>query len=112
MARKKGCPNEQCVKHILKEKFNEEIHFCPNCGTKLLYICNRKKCSTFLDENDGEMCQKCSAEIKDKREAFDDGAKKVAVAAGAAGVFVARNGRRILEVCKDTVKFVKDLIKK
>ena len=42
-SRKKACSNELC-KTYKNKKFNSKINYCPECGTKLIYVCKTHKC--------------------------------------------------------------------
>ena len=83
-SRKKACPNEQC-KTYKKKKFNSKINYCPECGTKLVYVCKTHKCYKPLDETqpEHEYCMECETNRQDRRD------KAVALAKKGGGTFAA-----------------------
>lgn len=48
--RKKACPNASC-RTYMKKKFNANVNYCPECGTKLVYVCKAYGCFKPLDKN-------------------------------------------------------------
>lgn len=66
--RKKGCPNEHCIQHINKVKNNAEIDYCPKCGSKLIFVC--EKCFSQIEDIDlrHRICIRCKTEAEEKRE--------------------------------------------
>lgn len=82
----KGCPNESCVMHSNKKKYEADNDYCPKCGTKLIYVCS--KCFTEIEDIDENhrKCKRCEAEADVKKEKAKELGKNVAgkvVAAGA-----------------------------
>lgn len=87
VSRKKACPNEECATYK-KQKYNSKINYCPECGTKLIYVCKEHKCFKPLDDKkDAEYCYECEMKRADKRDKVIAGAKKAG--AGLGVVFVA-----------------------
>ena len=76
-SRKKACPNEECTTYK-KQKFNPKINYCPECGTKLIYVCKSLKCYKPLDadNHDHVYCFECDTKRKDQRDKAIDLAKK------------------------------------
>lgn len=76
-SRKKACPNEEC-KIYKDQKFSSKINYCPECGTKLIYVCKSLKCYKPLDANnhDHVYCFECDTKRKDQRDKAIDFAKK------------------------------------
>ena len=85
--RKKACPNELC-KTYQNKKFNSKINYCPECGTKLVYVCKSHKCYKLLDLTapNHEYCQSCEAIRQDKKDKAVELAKKGGKAIAAAVV--------------------------
>lgn len=86
--RAKGCPNETCPMHKEKKKQSAEYEYCPKCGTRLIYVC--EKCFAEIEDIDysHKKCKRCEAEAAEKKEKAKDAVKNVAGKAGAAGVAV------------------------
>lgn len=75
--RKKACPNELC-KTYQNKKFNSKINYCPECGTKLVYVCKSHKCYKPLDLTalNHEYCQSCETLRQDRKDKAVELAKK------------------------------------
>lgn len=86
--RVKGCPNETCQMHRGKKKQSSENEFCPKCGSRLIFVC--EKCFAEIEDIDysHRKCKRCEAEAVEKREKAKDTVKKAAGKVGAAGVAV------------------------
>ena len=82
-SRKKACPNESCNTYK-KKKFNSSTNFCPECGTKLVYVCKSHKCFKPLeDETNHQYCFECYTKRKDAQDKAVDGLKKCGATVGA-----------------------------
>jgi len=86
--RTKGCPNETCPMHKEKKKQSAEYEYCPKCGSRLIYVC--EKCFAEIEDIDysHKKCKRCEAEAVEKKEKAKDAVKNAAGKAGAAGVAV------------------------
>ena len=105
MPKTKGCPNESCELHRNLKHFSKKDNYCSCCGTQLRYVCKNNKCYTFLEENDGDYCLRCQAEIDDCEEAIKGGIMKVGGVAVALGGLAKTKG-------KDIIKFTSKVLKK
>ncbi len=85
--RKKACTNENCKSYKLK-KYSANINYCPECGTKLIYVCSSHNCFKPLDisEPKHRICAECEAKRDDKMNQFKDFAATGVV--GVAGIGV------------------------
>ena len=87
--RAKGCPNETCPMHKGKKKQSAEYEYCPKCGTRLIYVC--EKCFAEIEDIDysHKKCKRCDAEAAEKKEKAKDVVKNTAGKVGAVGAVVA-----------------------
>ena len=76
--RVKGCPNEKCICNIKRIKQKPDNEYCPKCGTKLIFVC--EKCFTEIEDlgKKHRICKSCEAkaDLKKKR------VKEKAISAG------------------------------
>ena len=86
--RAKGCPNESCPMHNEKKKQPAKNEYCPKCGSRLIFVC--EKCFEEIEDIDysHRKCKRCEAEAAEKKEKVKDAVKNAAGKAGAAGVAV------------------------
>ena len=86
--RAKGCPNESCPMHNEKKKQPAENEYCPKCGSRLIFVC--EKCFAEIEDIDysHRKCKRCEVEAAEKKEKVKDAVKNAAGKAGAAGVAV------------------------
>ena len=100
--RAKGCPNETCPMHKGKKKQSSENGFCPKCGSRLIFVC--EKCFAEIEDIDysHRKCKRCEAEAVEKKEKAKDTVKEAAGKAGAAGVAVV--GAAFAGIQKEGVK--------
>lgn len=118
-SRKKACPNEQC-KTYKNKKFNSKINYCPECGTKLIYVCKTHKCYKPLDETqpEHEYCRECEANRQDRHDKVVSLAKKggkafaAAVVVPAAKVAEKKGGLLAKEVAGKGMDVVINVVKK
>ncbi len=82
--RKKACTNENCKSYKLK-KYSPNINYCPECGTKLIFVCSNHNCFKPLDMSEPKhhICAECQAKKDDQMAKI-----KEIGAAGVAGVGV------------------------
>lgn len=88
--RKKGCPNDDCIEHGRRTYQKVEVNYCPECGTRLVYVC--QKCFSEMEDKKNPnqcICDSCEAEKAAKKEKLKDDAKKAALKVGAFGKEVA-----------------------
>ncbi len=78
----KGCPNENCEQRQKKIKYKSSDEYCPKCGSRLIFVCN--KCFSQIEDIDPshKICKRCEAESQEKKDKVIDIAKGVAAAAG------------------------------
>ena len=80
--RVKGCPNEECPMHDARKKFSARFNYCPECGSRLTFVC--EKCFSEIEDLGPEhrKCRLCEAEEAEKKEkakyVAKDAADKVA----------------------------------
>lgn len=86
--RVKGCPNEACPMHNEKKKQPAENEYCPKCGSRLIFVC--EKCFAEIEDIDysHRKCKRCEAESLEKKEKAKDTVKNAAGKVGTAGVAV------------------------
>ena len=84
--RKKGCPNQECVQHIMKKMMKPEYFHCPICGEPLIYVCS--KCFDEIEDLGPKhtICRNCEIEAKQKRDEAVEKAKNGAKKAGGAAI--------------------------
>lgn len=116
--RAKGCPTENCVMHTEKVKQSADNDFCPKCGAKLVYVC--QKCFRQIEDVDPkhQICELCEAKAEEKHREWKDKAKGIAakgiipVAAIGAGI-VNKVGKDFeKEVINKGAKVVEAMLKK
>ena len=117
-SRKKACPNELC-KTYKNKKFNSKINFCPECGTKLIYVCKTHKCYKPLDETQlgHEYCRECEANRQDRHDkavalAKKGGAVASVVVVPALQVVNKKGGALVKEVAGKGMDVVINVVKK
>ena len=73
--RKKACPNEECITYMLK-KYDSKIKYCPECGTKLIYVCKSRNCYKPLVNSDPRhcYCAECQSLRDDRLNKLKDNA--------------------------------------
>lgn len=100
--RVKGCPNETCPMHKEKKKQSAENEYCPKCGSRLIFVC--EKCFAEIEDIDysHRKCKRCEAEAAEKKEKAKDAVKNAAEKVGAAGVAVV--GAAVAGIQKEGVK--------
>ena len=87
--RVKGCPNEACEMHTKKKKQPAENDYCPKCGAKLIFVCEKCFCEIEDIDSKHKLCLRCEAEASEKKEKMKEDVKNMGskvVAFGAAGV--------------------------
>ena len=74
--------------HNEKKKQPAENEYCPKCGSRLIFVC--EKCFAEIEDIDysHRKCKRCEAEAAEKKEKVKDAVKNAAGKAGAAGVAV------------------------
>jgi len=77
--RVKGCPNEDCRMHSTRKKFSSRFNYCPECGSELIFVC--EKCFSEIEDLGPEhrKCRLCEAEEAAKKEKVKDTAKNAAM---------------------------------
>lgn len=87
--RAKGCPNETCPMHKEKKKQPAGNEYCPKCGSKLIYVC--EKCFAEIEDIDysHKKCKRCEAEAAERKEKAKNAVKNTAGKVGAVGIAVA-----------------------
>lgn len=90
--RVKCCPNEACS-HDLKRKkptYSVEDRFCKSCGTELALACAR--CLGPLSDRGPKhkICERCEAEIADKKAKAKETGGKALAGAGAVALAVVK----------------------
>ncbi|MFR7984128.1 MAG: hypothetical protein ACLU9N_01060 [Clostridia bacterium] len=100
--RVKGCPNETCSMHNEKKKQPAENEYCPKCGSRLIFVC--EKCFAEIEDIDysHKKCKRCEVEAIEKKEKTKDAVKNAAGKVGAAGVAVV--GAAAVGIQKEGVK--------
>lgn len=114
--RKKGCPNTGCNMHQKKKKFDNKVQYCPECGSKTIYVCRR--CFREIEDlgPDHRLCEYCVADSKAKLAKAGDavkgaGGKVAGVALGAAGIAAAAAGKAgETELAKAAAKIGKEAV--
>lgn len=83
--RAKGCPNETCPMHKEKKKQPAENDYCPKCGSRLIFVC--EKCFAQIEDIDysHRKCKRCEAEAIERKEKAKETVKNAAGKVGAAG---------------------------
>lgn len=105
--RKKGCPNPNCPMHQRRVKQGVDVKYCPECGTKLVFVC--AKCFKEIEDKGPKhrICLHCEADAEEKRAKAVGQVKDVAgkaaqavgvVAAGAAMKVVREQGVKMVDV--------------
>ena len=86
--RVKGCPNEACPMHNEKKKQPAENEYCPKCGSRLIFVC--EKCFAEIEDIDysHKKCRRCETETAEKKEKVKDTVKNAEGKVGAAGILV------------------------
>lgn len=112
--RVKGCPNEACEMHTKKKKQPAENDYCPKCGTKLIFVCEKCFCEIEDIDSKHKLCLRCEAEAAEKKEKMKDdvkniGGKAAALGAAAAGAVV---GGAKNEALKKATKLGVEVVKK
>ena len=100
--RAKGCPNETCPMHKEKKKQSAENEYCPKCGSRLIFVC--EKCFAEIEDIDysHRKCKRCEAEAAEKKEKTKDAVKNAAGKVSVAGVAVV--GAAVAGIQKEGVK--------
>lgn len=67
--RKKACTNTECNTYC-KKKYSSKINYCPECGSKLIFVCKSRKCFKPLDlsQESHEYCFECEVKRNDMIE--------------------------------------------
>lgn len=98
----KGCANVNCDSHIKKVKFKNTESYCSSCGKQLVYVCN--DCYKILENEYNKYCVRCNAKHDERKDKL----KKYGTTAGAGavtvGIFVAKKGKKVLDIIKPFVK--------
>ncbi len=76
--RKKGCPNPDCRLHVKQVKQTSDFNYCPNCGTKTIYVCRRCFCQLPDTEERRSLCEQCETELEQKRQERNENVKTAA----------------------------------
>ena len=76
--RKKGCPNEACELHKKQVKQGVEVDYCPKCGTKTIFVCEKCFCEIQDIDEKHIICDRCEAERKQKLEETKEKGKEIA----------------------------------
>ncbi len=78
----KGCPNDSCELHINKVRQKPFYDYCPKCGTKLIFVC--QKCFNEIEDIDEthKICRLCEVNAIQKRTKEIEKVKKVGATAG------------------------------
>lgn len=115
--RVKGCPNETCPMHKEKKRQSVENDYCPKCGSRLIFVC--EKCFAEIEDIDysHKKCKRCEAEAAEKKEKTKDTLKSAVGKFSTAGVVVV--GAAVKGMQKESIKqvsaagskFVKETIK-
>ena len=80
--RKKGCPNEACELHKKQVKQGVEVDYCPKCGTKTIFVCEKCFCEIQDIDEKHKICDRCEAERKQKLEETKEKGKEIAAKGG------------------------------
>lgn len=80
--RKKGCPNEACELHKKQVKQGVEVDYCPKCGTKTIFVCEKCFCEIQDIDEKHIICDRCEAERKQKLEETKEKGKEIAAKGG------------------------------
>ena len=80
--RKKGCPNEACELHKKQVKQGVEVDYCPKCGTKTIFVCEKCFCEIQDIDEKHIICDRCEAERKQKLEETKEKGKGIAAKGG------------------------------
>ena len=80
--RKKGCPNEACELHKKQVKQGVEVDYCPKCGTKTIFVCEKCFCEIQDIDEKHIICDRCEAERKQKLEETKEKGKAIAAKGG------------------------------
>lgn len=73
--RKKGCPNMACIKNSKKIRQTADFDYCPKCGTKLVFVC--EKCFAEIEDTNSKhrICKLCEVKAKEKNQKIVGGIK-------------------------------------
>ncbi len=65
--------------HSTRKKFSSRFNYCPECGSELIFVC--EKCFSEIEDLGSEhrKCRLCEAEEAAKKEKVKDTAKSVAM---------------------------------
>lgn len=98
--RKKKCPNEKCDFNLKDKVFSNNVNYCPNCGSKLIFVC--KKCHKEIEDLGPEhaLCNRCIADKTAKKQKVEDKVKNttekiVGIAVGAVVFPVVAGAKKI-----------------
>lgn len=80
--RKKGCPNEACELHKKQVSQSAEVDYCPKCGTKTIFVCEKCFCEIQDIDEKHIICDRCEAERKQKLEETKEKGKEIAAKGG------------------------------
>ena len=80
--RTKGCPNEACELHKKQVKQGVEVDYCPKCGTKTIFVCEKCFCEIQDIDEKHIICDRCEAERKQKLEETKEKGKEIAAKGG------------------------------
>ena len=80
--RKKGCPNAACELHKKQVKQGVEVDYCPKCGTKTIFVCEKCFCEIQDIDEKHIICDRCEAERKQKLEETKEKGKGIAAKGG------------------------------
>ena len=80
--RKKGFPNEACELHKKQVKQGVEVDYCPKCGTKTIFVCEKCFCEIQDIDEKHIICDRCEAERKQKLEETKEKGKAIAAKGG------------------------------
>lgn len=106
MRSKKGCINPECEVYKNKKYFKDSEIICPSCGSKLVEVCQNKKCYKPVYPGH-KYCQIHEAESSDKRDGVIDVLKVVGSAVGQIAV-----GIVLQNLFKDKINIPTNLFKK
>ena len=80
-------------------KQTSDFNYCPNCGTKTIYVCRKCFCELPDTEEKRSLCEQCEIEMEERRQERSENVKTAA-----------RRGAGVVSSAARTIKlFAKEL---